>query len=121
VGVATRRVHRPWIALLSLVLVGHPVAAAPGHWAAFETAGSVGIAVAIAVIAVLLWIQDRVSTFLRRCAVVIARIDVEGSGVVHIAINDVAVVADLARVDDAVAAGAVQREIEATSPPKELQ
>ena len=69
-------------------------------------AGIIGRAVQRAIIAFLACILDSVSTFLGRRTIVVALVEDKYAIAVHFAIDDVAVVTDLAVVDDAVAAAA---------------
>ena len=69
-----------------------------------KVAGVVERSVELAMIAVFTPVLDTVSTLLGGCAVVVALVEDKYAIAVHFAVDDVAVVADLAIVDDAVAA-----------------
>ena len=60
--------------------------------------------VELAVIAVFIRVFDSVSTFLGGCAVVIALVENKYAIAVHFAVHDIAIVADLTFVYDAIAA-----------------
>jgi hypothetical protein len=104
--VAASRVHRARIAFLGGIRIHHAVAANPAHLAAVLVAGAGRRPVVTAHVALLSGVDDRVPAHLSRLAVVAALIEDKRGGVVRIgsAILDVAVVAYLTGLDNAVSA-----------------
>jgi hypothetical protein len=118
VGVTARRVHRARVALLAVVRIGRPVAAVPVYQPAIEITDPVGDAIQIAVVTSLTKIQDPVPALLGRRAVVAARIEDKYTSLVHLTIDEVAIVALLAWVKNTIAT--VGWEIETAGAPDEL-
>ncbi|HWU90538.1 MAG TPA: hypothetical protein VN253_24905 [Kofleriaceae bacterium] len=85
---------------------------------AIRVTDPIGGTVTIAFVAGFTHIHDPVSAFLGRRAVVVAQIENKHSSAVHFAVDDVAIVADLALVDEPVTADTIGGESKITSPPK---